>query len=339
VLLAIGEIIASPFMKLLGVPANVRDYALLYLRIYFMGTPFILLSNFEAAIFRSQRDTQTPLKCLMFGGVLNVGANLFFVLVMGMSVDGVAIATVLSNVVSSLMMFYILRRTSVEVLRFDFSQCKLDKNIALLMLKIGLPSGLQSMVFSISNLVMQSAINSLGSDVMAASAAAFNIEISVFFIINSFGQSCTTFIGQNYGAGNYKRCKEIVRKVFIVDELVIIFFCIIAILTGRFLLSLFNKDPVIIEYGYTRVVCLMLGEWAQAILDLITGVLRGMGKSLTPALVTLFGVCGVRILWVYTLFAAIKTWKCLVICYPLSWLVTAIILVVIYVKNVRKVFT
>ena len=331
----IGELIAAPIIDMLGVPAEVRAYSILYLRIYFAGMPFIMLYNFESAIFRSQGDTKTPLKCLVFGGVLNVCANLFFVLVLGMSVDGVAIATVLSNVVSSMMMFFILKR-SEGILKFDKTKLVINKSIVKFMLKIGVPSGLQSMVFAISNLCVQSAINSLGADVMAASSAAFNIEILVFFVVNAFGQACTTFIGQNYGARDYKRCREIVRKVFLLSEAVTIVISMLILVFGRPLMSIFNSSAIIIELGYIRIFYLMVGETINAVMDLLSGALRGLGKSLAPALVTFFGVCGTRILWVFTIFPQHHTLQGLMLCYPISWAVTAAILVVIYFRTANR---
>ena len=175
----LGNIIAVPIINLLGVPEEVKDYSLTYLRLYFSGVPFIMLYNFEAAIFRSDGNTRTPLICLFAGGVFNVAANLFFVLVLGMDVDGVAIATVLANVISSVMLLHFLRRDE-GIIRVDIRKIRFDRDDFATILKIGLPAGLQSAVFSISNICIQSAINSLGADYMAASSAAFNIEIFLF---------------------------------------------------------------------------------------------------------------------------------------------------------------
>ncbi|MDE6567511.1 MAG: MATE family efflux transporter, partial [Lachnospiraceae bacterium] len=200
-LTVLGELAAPYLLRLLSVPDDVFPLSLLYLRVYLLGLPVIFLYNFESAIFRSQGDTRTPLICLVISGVINVALNLFFVRVLKMTVDGVATATVVSNLISSAMLFYLLCHRKDHI-RLQVGELRIDRQVLAAMVRIGLPAGLQGMVFSISNLCIQSAINRLGSDVMAASSAAFNIEIFAYYVINSFGQACTTFVGQNYGAGN-----------------------------------------------------------------------------------------------------------------------------------------
>lgn len=202
----LGELFIGNILSLMNVPADVFPFALLYIRIYLLGMPVIVLYNFEAAIFRSTGDTKVPLQALAFSGVLNVLLNLFFVVVLGMSVNGVAIATVLSNLVSSLILFVRLTRTK-KWIHLDVRTMKLHGDSLFQILKIGLPAGIQGAVFNFANIVIQSAINSLGTVVIAASSAAFNIEILVYYVFNSFSQACTTFVGQNYGAGQIKRCQ------------------------------------------------------------------------------------------------------------------------------------
>ena len=201
----LGEAAAAPILGMLNVPEDVFPLALLYLRIYLIGMPVILLYNFEAAIFRSVGDTKTPLAALAFSGVLNVLLNLFFVAVLHMTVNGVAIATVISNAISSVLLFIKLRRTN-GIIHLEAKELKIDSASLKNILRIGLPAGIQSAVFAVSNIVIQSAINSLGTVVMAASSAAYNIEIITYDILNSFSQACTTFVGQNVGAGEMKRC-------------------------------------------------------------------------------------------------------------------------------------
>ncbi len=196
-----GEIIIKEVLRLLNVPDDVFPYAFLYIRIYLLGMPVIFLYNFEAAIFRSIGDTKTPLKALAFSGVLNVLLNLFFVICLKMTVNGVAVATVIANVVSSMILFVKLMKTE-KWIHLDLKKLRLNVSCLIKILKIGLPAGIQSAVFNFANLVVQSAINSLGTVVIAASSAAFNIEILVYYVFNSFSQACTTFVGQNYGAGN-----------------------------------------------------------------------------------------------------------------------------------------
>ena len=314
-----GIAAAGPAIDILGVPEEVAGYSRLYLRIFFSGAPFIMLYNFEAAIFRSIGKTQIPLLALAVGGIFNVCCNLFFVLKLGMTVDGVAYATVIANIV-----------------RLSFRKLSVDRSIMLRILKIGVPSGLQSAVFSVSNLCVQSAVNSLGAAVMAASSAAFNIEIFAYYIINAFGQTCVTFVGQNYGAGNNKRVRESFKQITIVSEIVTLIFMVILILAMEPLLGLFSKEPEIIALGVTRVKCLIYGEWINVFMENFSGVLRGIGRSMEPALVTLFAICGTRIVWVYTIFAHSRSWLILCIVYPISWVIAVVILIALYIKMRRK---
>ena len=327
----IGNVIAVPLINLLGVPPEVRDYSVTYLRIYFSGVPFIMLYNFEAAIFRSDGNTRAPLICLFTGGVFNVAANLFFVLVLGMDVDGVAIATVLANVISSGMMLHFLRRES-GVLRVEYRDIRINRSDLSTMLRIGLPAGLQSAVFSISNICVQSAINSLGADYMAASSAAFNIEIFCFFVVNSFTQTLVTFVGQNYGAGKYERCREIVRKTLLLSWALVMAVSVVLLLSGKALLGLFTDDPFVIEAGMLRVRMLLYAQTLNVLMDNLSGAMRGLGKSLVPALTTLFCVCGIRILWVFTGFRFYHTWLSILIIFPVSWVVNASFMVIGYLR-------
>ena len=290
----LGNIIAVPIIDLLGVPAEVKDYSVTYLRLYFSGVPFIMLYNFEAAIFRSNGNTRTPLICLTIGGIFNVAANLFFVLVLGMDVDGVAIATVLANAISSMLLLHFLRNED-SVIHVNVSKIRIDKDDLAAILKIGMPAGLQSAVFSISNICIQSAINSLGAAYMAASSAAFNIEIFGFFVVNAFTQTLVTFVGQNYGAGKYE----------------------------------------VIEAGMLRVKLLLYAETLNVLMDNLSGAMRGLGKSLVPALTTLICVCGVRIIWVFTGFQIYHTWLSIMIIFPVSWAVNATFIIIgyIYTRN------
>lgn len=328
----IGNMIAVPIIDLLGVPPEVKGYSITYLRYYFSGVPFIMLYNFEAAIFRSNGNTQTPLICLFIGGVFNVAANLFFVLVLGMDVDGVAIATVLANVISSmLLLFFLLREKSL--IRVELGKIIIDTADLAMILRVGLPAGLQSAVFSISNICVQSAINSLGADYMAASSAAFNIEIFAFFVVNAFTQTLVTFIGQNYGAGNYERCREIVRKTLAVSWGLTMILSAILLITARPILGLFTNDPFVIEAGLLRIKLLLYAETLNVLMDNLSGAMRGLGQSLVPAITTLVCVCGVRIIWVFTGFQMFHTWLSIMIVFPVSWAVNATFIVIGYLRT------
>ena len=330
-----GNLIAAPVIDILGVPAEVRHDAIAYLRIYFAGAPFILLYNFEAAIFRSDGNTSTPLICLAMGGVFNVAANLFFVLVLGMGADGVAIATVLANVISSVLMMHNLTRDEGAI-RVSLKDIRVDRQDMITVLKIGVPAGLHSAVFSISNICVQSAINSLGADYMAASSAAFNIEIFAYFGINAFTQTLVTFIGQNYGAGKYARCREIVRKTLLVSWTFTMVLSAILLLTGRQLLGLFTDDPDVIDIGLLRIKLLLYAETLNVVMDNLSGAMRGLGRSLVPALTTMFCVCGVRIAWVFTGFQIYHSWLSLMIIFPVSWAVNCVFIVIGYLRTSRQ---
>ena len=330
----IGNLIAAPIIDLLGVPPEVRNYSVIYLRLYFSGVPFIMLYNFEAAIFRSNGNTRTPLICLFVGGVFNVCANLFFVLVLGMDVDGVAIATVLANVISSMMLLHALRNED-SVIHVNVAKIRLNRDDLVTILKIGMPAGLQSAVFSISNICIQSAINSLGATYMAASSAAFNIEILAFFVVNSFTQTLVSFIGQNYGAKKYERCREIVRKTLIVSWVFTTVLSAILLVFARPLLGLFTNEQLVIEAGLLRIKLLLYAETLNVLMDNLSGAMRGLGKSLVPALTTLICVCGIRIIWVFTGFKIYHTWLSLMIVFPVSWAVNATFIIIgyIYTRN------
>ena len=321
----LGELVAAPVLGLLNVPEDVFPLALLYLRIYLAGMPVILLYNFEAAIFRSIGETKTPLIALASSGVLNVILNLFFVAVLHMTVNGVAIATVISNAVSSVLLYCKLRRSTREI-KLEPKQLRIDGAILRRILQIGLPAGVQSAVFSISNIVIQSAINSLGTVVMAASSAAFNIEIITYYLLNSFTQACTTFVGQNFGAGELRRCRRTLL-LSLGEGIAVLAAAVSTILFfGKPLLSIFNRDPAVIAVGYTRLVMVMLSHGLSLVYDVVSGYLRGFGISLVPALLTMLGVCGIRIAWVEFVFPQSRTFQTLMTVYPISLAATALLL-------------
>ena len=332
----VGNIIANPIVDILGVPEDIAPLSVRYLRILFGGMPFIMLYDFESAIFRSQGDTRTPLICLALSGVVNVALNIFFVVVMRMDVEGVALATVLADALSAALLFYYLKKHE-GLVRIHLNELKIDRRITKSILKIGVPSGMQGMVFSVSNLLIQSAINSLGTDAMAGATAAFNIEIMAYFISNAFGQAAVTFVGQNHGASNYRRCKDVVKQTLILNWISMIIFGVSVIIFGREMLSVFNDDMAVIKFGYIRLVILMAGEGLNSTIETLSGGMRGYGYSLSPAIVTLLGVCGFRIIWIYTFFKFNPTWINLMLVYPVSWAVTASMMVIAYKRTLNKV--
>ena len=322
---SLGELVAAPLLGMLNVPVDVFPLALLYLRIYVLGMPVILLYNFEAAIFRSVGDTKTPLIALACSGVLNILLNLFFVAVLHMTVNGVAIATVISNAVSSVLLFFRLRRET-GVIHLEPKQLKIDGANLRNILRIGLPAGIQSAVFAVSNIVIQSAINSLGTVVMAASSAAYNIEIFTYDILNSFSQACTTFVGQNFGAGEMKRCK---KTLFLcLAEGILTLACAVSLILffGKYLLAFFNRDPEVVETGYIRLMMVMLSHTFSLFYEVMAGYLRGFGISTLPAVLTMIGVCGIRIAWIQLIFPQYQTFRSIMTAYPVSLSATAMMI-------------
>ena len=321
---AVGELAGPPLLSALQVPAEVYPYALLYLRIYLVGIPVILLYNFEAAIFRSIGETRIPLQALALSGILNVILNLFFVIVLKMTVNGVATATVISNAVSSALLFRQLLKSDKSI-RLDPHALRIDGPSLRKILQIGLPAGLQSAVFSVSNIVVQSAINSLGTVVMAASSAAFNIEVLAYDVFSSFGQACTTFVGQNYGAGKLDRCRKTLVLCLIEDAVATAAIIAVVLASGRFLLSIFNSDPQVIELGYIRLVTVFFAYIFSLLYDIMSGYLRGFGISLAPALLTMAGVCGTRIVWIAAVFPQHRSFATIMTVYPISLGITAVL--------------
>lgn len=321
----IGELIAEPLLTVLNVPDDVLELALLYLRIYFLGMPVILLYNFEAAIFRSIGETKMPLIALTLSGILNVLLNLFFVIVLKMSVNGVATATVLANVVSAGIL-YIKLLKSDKYIKVEFKKLRIDGKVFAKIMQIGLPAGIQSAVFAVANIVIQGAINSLGTVVIAASSAAFNIEIIAYNVMNSFSQACTTFVGQNFGANKIDRCKKTLFLCLIEDAIASGTAILIVLITGKFLLSIFNNNPEVIEIGYTRLVIIFIAYIFSMLYEVMSGYLRGFGFSLVPAILTTVGVCVLRIIWINTVFPANRTFVTIMTAYPVSLATTAVLI-------------
>ena len=335
VLALLCELFTDKILGLMSIPDDVYEMSGLYFRVYVMGLPVILLYDFASAVFRSRGNTRTPLICLTVSGVINVILNLFFVLVLGMTVNGVALATMISNAVSSGLLIFFLRREQ-SAIRFSFKKLGIDWAIFRRMTAIGLPAGFQGMVFAVSNLILQSAVNSLGNDVMAGSSAAFNIEIFVYYVINAFGQACTTFIGQNYGARKPDRCRKVFKITLLQDMIFTVLLAMLILALGRPLLGLFNSDPDVISTGLVRIRFILCAEFVNVFIEIFSGYMRGFGYSFVPAVVCMAGVCGVRIGWMYLVFMNNKHFDVLMAAYPVSWAVTAAALAAAFVVVDRK---
>ncbi len=331
----LAEFLVAPIFYFLDVPSSVVDMAETYLRIFLLSLPAISFYNFQAAIFRSKGDTRTPLIALAIASGVNIFLNLIFVLQFDWSVAGVAAATVIANVVSAIILFCELLKAD-GVIKLHLNALIVDKEELFEIVRIGLPAGIQGMVFSLSNLLIQAAINSLGADAMAASAAAFTIEINVFCVVNAFGQAATTFVGQNYGAGNLQRCKRATWVAMGLSALFMQTLGFVILFFADEVLSLFNEDPEVIRLGVIRLWYIVAPEMINVAMEGLSGALRGYGISLTPAIITLICVCGVRVIWVFTAFAKIPTYATLMAVYPISWLITTIILITAYFYHVKR---
>ncbi|MDE6670752.1 MAG: MATE family efflux transporter [Ruminococcus sp.] len=322
-----GEMLSGSVIKMLDVPEEVFPMAVKYLRVYLLGMPVILLYNFESAIFRSCGNTRTPLIALIISGVANLFLNLFFVIVLGMDVDGVATGTVISNLISSGVLFYCLLKTDLKI-KVDPKKLKVDKKILINILKIGVPSGIQGMIFSFANIVIQSAVNSLGTTIMAASSSAYNLEIFAYYVMNSFNQTCTTFVGQNYGAGKDDRCRRALKLCLIQCFVCTATVSGIILLFARPLLHIFNSDSEVISVGYIRLCYIFFAYLFSFAQEVFSGYLRGYGVSFIPAICSVAGICGVRLLWIRFIFEKSKTFTTIMQVYPVSLGITAIVIFV-----------
>lgn len=322
----ISEIAAVPLIGMMDVPQEVFSMAVLYMRIYLAGLPVIVLYNFLSAVFRSAGDTEDPLLALIVSGSVNVILNIFFVAEVGMDVDGVALATVISNAVSSGLLLFQLIKSDREI-RLRKEDMKIDRRAMKRILMIGVPSGIQGMIFSIANIIIQTAINSLGTAVMAASSAAFNIEACAYYVVNAFGQTCTTFVGQNNGAGNRERCVRCLYDALGLDFAFTGILCAVLLFFGRPILSLFNENPAVINYGYIRLEIIFFSFIFSIIQEVLSGYLRGYGISARPALISVIGICGIRIFWIFRVFPRYPRLQTILLAYPISNAVTAAVLV------------
>lgn len=336
-LTVLGQFLAPEIVSMLDVPGDVSSLAVKYLRIYLAGMPVILLYNFEAAIFRSCGNTQTPLLALVVSGILNVALNLFFVLGMGMDVDGVATATVLSNLVSSAILFVALMKSDLAI-RINPRKLRIYKDVLGQILRIGIPAGVQGMIFSFANIIIQSKVNSLGTTIMAASSAAFNLEIFSYYIMNSFGQACTTFVGQNYGAGKGERCRKTLKLCLLQSLVSTAAASVLILLFSHPLLSIFNTDPDVIAAGRIRLEYIFFAYLFSFAQEVLSGYLRGFGVSFIPAVCSVVGICGVRLAWIFTVFQQAPSFQTIMQVYPISLgITTAVILVVtLFVKPSKR---
>ena len=324
-----GQLIARPLLELMASPEDVIGLAAVYLKIYFTGMPFLMFYNMGAAILRSVGDTKRPLYSLLFAGVLNVLLNLLFVIVFRLSVVGVALATVISNGVNALLMLSFLLREE-GALRLVPGKLSISWPALAAILKIGVPTGLQGTVFSLSNVCIQTAINGFGSVVVAGSAVALNFEFMSFFGINGFVQACMNFTGQNYGAGKMDRCRSIFRLSLLFGVLSGLIMNLGFYFARDVLLSLFTSDPEVMSVAVLRMQRVLLFQSIAATYEVAGGALRGLGHALPPTVLTVFGSCLFRIFWVFVVFRAVPKLEVLLSVYPVSWILTGVLVTAAY---------
>ena len=328
-LMAVGMTFARNLLALMDTPSEVLGPASTYMRIYFLGMPIMMLYNFGSAILRAIGDTRGPLCYLAFSGFINVGLNLGFVRIFGMGVEGVAWATVISQLVSAILVLNNLAHQD-NACRFCFSKLRLHAKKLVLIARIGLPAGLQGCIFSISNVLIQSSINSFGKLAMSGNSAGVNIEGFIYVSMNAWHHTTLSFVSQNKGAGRIDR----VRKSLAWGLCFVFLFGAgldtIALIFRKPLVGIYTNSPVSVAYGCTRlgVICQMY--FLCGVMDVLVGALRGIGFSLLPTLVSLIGVCGFRIVWIYTYFQTHHTLRVLYTSYPISWAITGALHLLVY---------
>lgn len=336
-LLLLGQMIARPILALMGTPSDVIDLATLYLRIYFLGMPFLMLYDFGASILRSIGDTKRPFYSLLASGVINVILNLLLVVVFHMDVAGTGIATVIANGVSAFLVLHFLMHEN-DPIRLSLKHLVLDCDAIMRIIRIGVPAGLQGMVFSLANVCIQSTINSFGSKVVAGSSAALNYEYFSYFLVNAFAQTTVTFTSQNYGAGEYDRCKKVFRLGMLASVLSCGCLSLIFVLFRSFFVGLYTTDSAVIHYALLRVLVVLTFECLTSAYEISGAALRGLGHSMTPAALTVLGSCILRLIWVFTLCRMFHSYILLLVIYPISWIVTGAMVLFAYFKTRKKLF-
>jgi len=325
ILTVLGLAGSSLFLDFMGTPSDIIDLAALYLRIYFMGSIPLLVYNFGAAVLRSKGDTARPTMYLAIGGVLNIILNLYFVIVLKMSVAGVAIATVISESVTAVLVTAQLMHET-DSTRLELKKIRPHRDLVISIMKIGIPAGLQSMMWSISNIAVQSSLNTFGSTAVAGNSAAADVESFVYIGMGAFSQACITFTAQCAGAGEKERIKKVLLIISLLTMLSSWSVGALAWLFGRFFLSLFTNDSAVIDMGMVRMWYVVFWLWLNGVLDVPASSLRGMGYSTAPTVAMLLGIVGIRLVYIMTVWKMNPTLEVLYTCFPLSWVITCVIL-------------
>lgn len=320
----IGFFFSRYFLGWMGTPSDVLPQATLYLKIYFIGMPFNLLYNFGASIMRACGDTKRPLIFLALSGLVNIAVNLILVAGFHQGVVGVAVGTIVSQAVSSVLVVVWLSKGK-RYPKLTMKGLRVHKRELTEIIKIGLPAGVQGTIFSLSNVLIQSSINSFGSVAMAGNTASASIEGFVYVAMNSVSQACLTFTGQNFGADKHENIGVILLQCLLIVTVLGLVLGAAVYLLGRPLCYIYNTDPAVIDYCVERLLYVSVPYCLCGIMEVLVGSLRGIGHSFMPMAVSIAGVCGLRVVWIYTLFAVSPTLPTLYLSYPVSWLVTALV--------------
>ena len=329
ILTAVGVCLARTLLNWLGTPADVMEGATLYMQIYFAGMPFNLMYNFCAAVLRGAGDSKRPLYILMFSGLINVGLNLIFVICLGMAVEGVALATIISQAVSTVLVLWQLLRADSAV-RLDWRKRKIHRDALALIARVGLPAGLQSSLFSISNVMIQSAVNSFGSITVAGNTAAGNLEGFAFTAMSSMNQADMTFTSQNLGAKKPERVKKVFWICLVLSVCISLALGFGMLLAGPILLSAYTSDPSVISMGMIYIKSKYPYHFLLSANEVSVGQLRGMGCSMISMIISLICVCALRVLWVLLVFPHWHTLESLYLSYPISWVLCMLAQMICY---------
>ena len=335
ILMVLGLVAARLILSVSGTPDSVMDQALLYIRIYFICIPFMTVYNFGAAILRSYGDTRRPMDYLIVSGTVNVILNLVLVICFKLGVAGVAIATVISNVISAGLVIMCLHRKSDEF-QFRFEKMHIEKQDLMKVLQIGIPAGVQGAIFAISNVFIQSGINSFGEDAIAGSSLALNFEYFTYDIASAFAQAAVTFTSQNYGAGNLKRCKKIFWLCMLFGIAFTEVLSVIFMIWDDFFVSIYTVSETVALYGLIRMHHVCSLEGLTATYEVESAALRGMGKSLEPSIITILGTVVFRMIWLVTVFKLVPTYDMLMNVYVASWIFTGVAIFIVYVHHMKR---
>lgn len=335
VLGGIGCAGADWILRAVSTPEDTIDLARIYLYIYFAGTPAIMLYNYGAAALRAQGDTQRPLIFLTVSGVMNVALNLLFVIVFQMDVAGVALATVISEVLSAALVLLCLMRAQ-DCLHFSWRELRVDRRSLALMAKVGIPAGIQSCLFSLANVVIQGAINAYGSIVVAGCSAAGSIDGFIYVAMNTFHQSAQTFLSQNIGAGKYERVKEILKKCLLCTVVTGALLSAVACIWSEPLLRIYNQDPDVLAVGVVRLRMVVAPYVIFGMADVLTGAMRGCGSPVLPVIVNLLCTCAFRLAWIAAINTDTMPVTWVYMSYPASWMVLFTVLLICWCRLYRK---